>query len=472
MAIVLRYVDKKGFVVEAFIGLVHVKDTSALSLKKIIVNVLDKHSLSLFYVRGQCYDGASNMQGDINGLKMLIKKESKSAHSIHCFAHQLQLTLVAVSKKCVQVGELVLLVSNILNVLGASFKRMDELRQSQKDNLQNALDMDEIETGRGLNQELGLIRADANTLDERAKASGYLRSFQTYEVAFMLHLMKDILGITYDLNISLQKREQDIANAMILVEVAKKRLQKLRDDGWEPLINKISMFCIKHDILIPNFDEPYSNSGRSRRKIVDHTVLHHFHVEVFYKIIDWQLQELNDRFNELTSDLFHGVACLNPVNSFSSFDIEKIMRRTELYPDDFDQFSMGVLQNQLANYIIDVRDTDKRFSDLGGLGELSRKLVETKKNLTYPLIFRLVKFALLLSVATATVERAFSAMKYIKNDLRNRMDDEFLDVRVPLSQKKEYANRYRYQAELLFLAPEEIGIGRVAFNPVFLPFGW
>jgi hypothetical protein len=26
--------------------------------------------------------------------------------------------------------------------------------------------------------------------------------------------------------------------------------------------------------------------------------------------------------------------------------------------------------------------------------------------------------------------------------------------------------------ELLFLAPEEIGIGRVAFNPVFLPFGW
>ncbi|XP_060182121.1 uncharacterized protein LOC132611761 [Lycium barbarum] len=32
---------------------------------------------------------------------------------------------------------------------------------------------------------------------------------------------------------------------------------------------------------------------------------------------------------------------------------------------------------------------------------------------------------LLLLVATATVERAFSAMKFIKNDLRNRMDDEF-----------------------------------------------
>lgn len=126
MSIILRYIDKKGSVMERFIGIVHVRDTSALSLKKAIVDVLVHHSLSLSSIRGQCYDGASNMQGDIKGLKKLIKQESRSAHSIHCFAHQLQLTFVAISKKCVQVGELVLLVSNILNVLGASFKRVDE----------------------------------------------------------------------------------------------------------------------------------------------------------------------------------------------------------------------------------------------------------------------------------------------------------------------------------------------------------
>ena len=38
-----------------------------------------------------------------------------------------------------------------------------------------------------------------------------------------------------------------------------------------------------------------------------------------------------------------------------------------------------------------------------------------------------VKFALILSVATATVERAFSTMKFIKNDLRNWMGDEFMN---------------------------------------------
>ncbi|XP_075094987.1 uncharacterized protein LOC142173330 [Nicotiana tabacum] len=81
---------------------------------------------------------------------------------------------------------------------------------------------------------------------------------------------------------------------------------------------------------------------------------------------------------------------------------------------------------KLQNYIVDVRDHDKRFSDLRGLGNLSTKLVETKKYETYPLIFQLVKFTILLPVATATVERVFSAMKLIKTDLRSRMDDEFL----------------------------------------------
>jgi len=51
--------------------------------------------------------------------------------------------------------------------------------------------------------------------------------------------MTDVLGITNDLNVSLQKKEQDIANAMILVKVAKRRLQALRDNEWDPLLKKI-----------------------------------------------------------------------------------------------------------------------------------------------------------------------------------------------------------------------------------------
>ncbi|XP_016464363.2 uncharacterized protein LOC107787325 [Nicotiana tabacum] len=156
-------------------------------------------------------------------------------------------------------------------------------------------------------------------------------------------------------------------------------LQKLRKEEWKSLIATISAFCIKYDILIPHFDEPYVSSLSSRRKTADCSVIHHYWVDVFCKIIDWQIQELNEYFDEETTYLLHGIACLNPINSFSSFDIRKIMRMAELYPDDFDEFSMGTLENQLAIYIIDVRYVDERFSDLHGLCGLSKKISSDKE---------------------------------------------------------------------------------------------
>ncbi|XP_049374830.1 uncharacterized protein LOC125839898 [Solanum verrucosum] len=252
----------------------------------------------------------------------------------------------------------------------------------------------------------------AHSMDERSRAIGYIKIAQTYEVAFMLHLMKEVLEITNDLSTCLQKKEQDIANVMLLVKVAK---------TWDLFVVEVSAFCIKYNIVVSNFDESYVNSERSR---------------LFCKIIDWQLQELNDHFDEVTTELLYGVACLNPIDLFSSFNIQKIMRMAELYHDDFDEPSMCPLENQLANYIIDVRDIDKRFSDLHGLCDLSKRLVQTKKHSCYPLVFRLAKFALLLPVATAFIERAFSGMKFIKNELRSRMNDDFLSgCMVPFMEK-------------------------------------
>nr|GEV72726.1 hypothetical protein [Tanacetum cinerariifolium] len=131
MSLCLRYVDKKGAIVERFLGILHVKDTNALTLRDEIYSMLAKHSLSPSRIRGQGYDGASNMKGGINGLKTLILKESKSAYYIHCFAHQLQLTLVVVSKKCTDCGWIFEALTNLLNVVGVSFKRVDMLREIQ-----------------------------------------------------------------------------------------------------------------------------------------------------------------------------------------------------------------------------------------------------------------------------------------------------------------------------------------------------
>ena len=108
------------------------------------------------------------------------------------------------------------------------------------------------------------------------------------------------------------------------------------------------------------------------------------------------------------------MACLNPSDSFVAFDMEKLIRLAKFYPSDFLGTDILALNSQLQNYIFDMHNNDL-FLELQGVNELAEKLVNTGKHDTYPLVYLLVKLDLTIPVAIATVERSFSAMKYIKN---------------------------------------------------------
>ncbi|XP_012846430.1 PREDICTED: zinc finger MYM-type protein 1-like [Erythranthe guttata] len=76
MAVALRCVNKEGKIIERFLGIVHVPNTTSRRLKASLESLLTTFGLSLSRVRGQGYDGASNMNGEFNGLKSLILKET------------------------------------------------------------------------------------------------------------------------------------------------------------------------------------------------------------------------------------------------------------------------------------------------------------------------------------------------------------------------------------------------------------
>ena len=151
MAIVIRFVDKDGFVRERFFGVVHVPDTTALTLKDEIYSILSHHSLDIQDIRGQGYDGASNMRGEWNGLKALVSNDCPYAYYIHCFAHRLQLALVAASKEVILVQSFFNRLSSIVNVVGASCKRTEQLKKAYADQIAYFVEIGELETGRGLN---------------------------------------------------------------------------------------------------------------------------------------------------------------------------------------------------------------------------------------------------------------------------------------------------------------------------------
>ena len=83
---------------------------------------------------------------------------------------------------------------------------------------------------------------------------------------------------------------------------------------------------------------------------------------------------------------------------------------------------VSFLDNQLETYIHDMQSTEE-FSAFRGIGQLVEKMVEMRKNVSYPLVYSLVTLALILLVATATVERTFSAINIIKNRVCNQIRD-------------------------------------------------
>ncbi|KAI5343884.1 hypothetical protein L3X38_011760 [Prunus dulcis] len=94
-----------------------------------------------------CYDGASNMRGVLNGLKTKMLREQPCACYVHCFAHQLQLALVAIAKKNIDIPSFFTTTNSVVNYVGASCKRRDALRAQLQEELVIAFENDCLITG-------------------------------------------------------------------------------------------------------------------------------------------------------------------------------------------------------------------------------------------------------------------------------------------------------------------------------------
>ncbi|XP_074580574.1 uncharacterized protein LOC141836984 [Curcuma longa] len=476
MALVLRFVDGDGVLQERFFDVIHVKNTKAMTLKDELCSVLRNHSLDIKNLRGQGYDGSSNMKGELNGLQALFLRECPYAYYVHCYAHRLQLALVAASNDVVPVCQFFQKLLFIVNTVDSSAKRHDELRDSQVIELAHLLDIGELETGQGANQvgslqrpgdtrwgshlksisslmnmfnavssvlqniaadgSSGSIRADGDT------AFGYLVSF---EFVFILCLMKEVLGITDMLCQTLQTKTQDIVNAIRTVASTKQLLQNMREDGWNCFFMKVKEFCEKHDIDVPDMEQTYIlRGGRARRQPDHFTNERFFRIEVFLVTIDTQLQELNYKFNEKVMDLLSIMATLVPRNEFRSFNAGEICKMVEkYYPEDFSLQDRYVLENQLNHFVLDISQ-DAELRKIGTITELCRCLIETSRHTAYNLVDRLLRLLVTLPVSTASAERAFSALKIIKTRLRSKMEDEFLSNSLLVYIEGGIAEKYDY----------------------------
>ncbi|KAK8276281.1 hypothetical protein V6Z12_D10G188900 [Gossypium hirsutum] len=334
MTIILKFADKQRQVKEQFFDIVHVKYTASLTLKNVIFN----------------------------------------------------LALVATAREVVEGHQLFKDLSDIVNIASTSSKRHDELQKAQAAEITRLVSINELATGTKMNQigtlqrpgetrwssHLNLVTSllkmynATSTILENLKniASSYSQRggvhktynrLRYFEFIFILHIMKEVLGITDNRCQALQRPSQDILNAMSLVLTTKGLIQNLKDDGWNE-------FYIKKE---------------------DVTVEHHYQVDIFFATIDTQLQELKSRFNENVVELLTFTTALDHNELFKLFDINKIcILVNKFYPEDFSQQEKECLPYELKHYELDVCK-HPNLRKISTLSELCKSLVENGKSVIF-----------------------------------------------------------------------------------------
>jgi hypothetical protein len=196
------------------------------------------------------------------------------------------------------------------------------------------------------------------------------------------------------------------------------------------LFEEVKTFCNQHNIIVPKMDDTITVRGRSRGRggqLV--TYYHHFKNEIFIVVYDQVIVELNNHFTERSTQLLRCISYLDPRNSFASYDKAQLIELAKIYSADLSQYDLLIFRDQLDIFIVDVMGNSD-FANCGYLGNLAIKMVQTERHLIFALVYRLIELALILPVATASVERAFSAMKIIKTELRNKIGNDWLNHRM------------------------------------------
>jgi hypothetical protein len=313
----------------------------------------------------------------------------------------------------------------VVTTVVSSKKRHEELHANQVAEMEHLNELGEIETASGANQ-VGTLKRPCDTRwsshyasvssllklyqptflvlksiatskgsgtspSTRAKANGVVKLMMSFDFIFIVHVMKELMGITDMLCKKLQLKSQDIVNAMDDVKTTKLLIQKLRDNGWTKLKTDVLSFCAKHGVKTPDFGELYVDFINSR---VDDesTVEHHYRCDIFMVVVDQQAQELNSRFNRQATEILIMCTSLDPQNSFRSFDIDNVCSlASKFYPANFEEQEREILRCQLRHYEHDIL-VHPKFQNLTTISELCQQLAATGKNDDYHLIDRYVLF--------------------------------------------------------------------------------
>ena len=468
LSVSLRWVDEKFAVHEDFIGLYEMDGANAGDICKMIEDTFLRLGLTISQLRGQGYDGASVMSGNINGVSTRIMDKEKRAVYIHCCAHSMNLALQDSTRSCTIVKEALDFVREVVNFVRASPKRsriFDQLKQyaevetmtltsttglrplcPTRWTVRTAAIRSVLDNYEALQEAMYEISRSSD--DSATKALGWLKKLQCFDIYFGLELALLVFEPSEACSKKLQKTDISLSEAQkAALEVVHLAVAARSDLAFsakfENWVSEAKQLSVDPPALPRPIRVPKRFAGGAEQ--FDFTEPKARYRQLYFEFLDLTINTVRSRFDQpgidLCTKIENAIVQSLTQNDRDVDDQEMSDGESGVKKDLKDvctHFDGDIDYKRLLRQLAVLRDTchDKDIRNMRDVSEHLKTMAALHRDVFSELTL-LTKLFLVVPVSSATAERSFSAMRRLKTYLRSTMSTERLNSVMTLHVHKD-----------------------------------
>jgi len=429
VSICLRYVTESLQVHETFTGFYETTSTTAGTMFNITEDVLTRFELHLSNCRGQCFDGASNMAGNVTGLQKRITEVEPRALFVHCMNHSLSLSFQDAMSHIPHCRDAMNLIKDLISFVRDSPKRLAWFSSFQASDTSAlrplcptrwTMRVSSVESVlKNYSELISFLQdvSDTDRSDAGSKASGFVRQLLTFSTFCSLKLIYEVFSRSESLARSLQSPKLSLCKAQGMVNALTCLLNSRRSDDsfvtfWEAVVSEAANLGIEP--MVPRIRRIPRRIDDGSSQHLDQTV-EDFHRRLYFSSLDAATTCLSSRFQHSAFSLARNVETvfLEVINSGNVPPLRDILAH---YGDDIDEARLSLHLSMLAD-LCRSANPPVIVTDISGVVQLFTDNEVWSHML--PQVVKLLRLYLTLPVTSCTAERSFSSLRRLKTFLRS-----------------------------------------------------
>ena len=409
------------------------EDIKGKSIATYIIDILNNTGIDPKNCRSQTYDGARNMAGKLKGAanQFQVMTGSDRAPYVHCASHQLNLCLSKASK----VARICNKVST-MHLLGLLEKCIEDMTNEDvsfaKHKIKPLCETRWVERHTAFNDLASLYdtvllcleKIFLNTVPDTkfdphsvTEASGLHRQLESSSFLIAFKTCHYIFGFTEGLSKQLQGSSMEIVSAYSTIPRVTEELENVRRNAATEFLTLYKSAVEMANKCGNTIDVPRLSERQTLRcNVSDNTTEEYFRRAIFIPFLDSLVTEFNSRFSGKALDMAKGMYLI-PSNLSELHEHQHII--LNYFVDDLPNSSAFSQEIRLW-----ISFWSKRANVLTTITETLQSILKDHEQAVFPNILRILNLLLTTSVTSASVERANSALAFVKNDYRSTMTQD------------------------------------------------